>query len=65
LPLETASKDFRDHSAQEWKLCKDDIKQLYVIEQKKLTEVMEAMGDRGFSATYVCPILPIGWHLSY
>jgi hypothetical protein len=51
-----ATKDCREHSPHEWELRKEEIKQLYVIENKPLKEVVEIMSDHGFVATYVCVI---------
>lgn len=53
LPSSMAAKDCREHSPHEWELCKEQIKQLYVIEDKPLKEVVGIMRDHGFVATYV------------
>lgn len=61
LSSNMAAKDCREHSAQEWELRKDEIKQLYMIEKKPLKEVMEIMRGHGFVATYVFFISSMAW----
>jgi hypothetical protein len=53
LSSSMAAKDCREHSSHEWELRKEEIKQLYVIEDKPLKEVVGIMRDRGFVAKYV------------
>lgn len=48
----TPSKDSREHSAADWELHKESIRQLYVVEKRKLQDMMKTMlRQHGFVAT--------------
>jgi hypothetical protein len=54
IPRDFAANQSREHSSLVWENHRERIKQLYLVENKSLDEVISAMeSEYGFIATYV------------